>query len=227
MFLHGGFLHIFGNMLFLAVFGPNVEDAMTRPRYLVFYLLGGIVALAAQVAVSPNSTGPTLGASGAIAAVLGGYILLYPRARVITLIFIIFFFTIVELPASSCSGSGSSSSSCSGSPGRRTRWAAKASPTSRTSAASSSAWRRSAPSPDAGPRPAAGPRPGSHDRPAGAGPMRTAVLAIALVFIAGFAFLTVVAATEQGVTVATVLSVFILVLLAVGIVGALRNPPGR
>ena len=58
MFLHGGFLHIFGNMLFLAVFGPNVEDAMTRPRYLAFYLLGGIVALAAQVAVSPNSTGP-------------------------------------------------------------------------------------------------------------------------------------------------------------------------
>jgi len=99
MFLHGGFLHIFGNMLFLAVFGPNVEDAMTRPRYAVFYLLGGIVALGAQVAAGPNSTVPTLGASGAIAAVLGGYILLYPRARVITLIFIIFFFTIVELPA--------------------------------------------------------------------------------------------------------------------------------
>ena len=99
MFLHGGFLHIFGNMVFLAVFGPNVEDAMTRPRYLVFYLLGGVIALAAQVAVSPSSTGPTLGASGAIAAVLGGYILLYPRARVITVIFIIFFFTIVELPA--------------------------------------------------------------------------------------------------------------------------------
>jgi membrane associated rhomboid family serine protease len=99
MFLHGGFLHIFGNMVFLAVFGPNVEDAMTRPRYLVFYLFGGVLALAAQVAVSPSSTGPTLGASGAIAAVLGGYILLYPRARVITVIFIIFFFTIVELPA--------------------------------------------------------------------------------------------------------------------------------
>jgi len=99
MFLHGSFLHIFGNMLFLAVFGPNVEDAMTRPRYVAFYLLGGIVALAAQVASSPDSTGPTLGASGAIAAVLGGYILLYPRARVVTVIFIIFFFTIVELPA--------------------------------------------------------------------------------------------------------------------------------
>jgi membrane associated rhomboid family serine protease len=99
MFLHGGFLHIFGNMLFLAVFGPNVEDAMTRPRYAVFYLLGGVLALAAQVAAGPNSTAPTLGASGAIAAVLGGYILLYPRARVITVIFVIFFFTIVELPA--------------------------------------------------------------------------------------------------------------------------------
>jgi membrane associated rhomboid family serine protease len=99
MFLHGGFLHILGNMIFLAVFGPNVEDAMTRPRYVAFYLLGGVLALAAQVAVSPSSTGPTLGASGAIAAVLGGYIVLYPRARVVTLIFIIFFFTIVELPA--------------------------------------------------------------------------------------------------------------------------------
>ncbi len=99
MFLHGSFLHIFGNMLFLAIFGPNVEDAMSRPRFLLFYLLGGLVALGAQVAVSPSSTAPTLGASGAIAGVLGGYVLLYPRARVITLIFIIFFFTIVELPA--------------------------------------------------------------------------------------------------------------------------------
>jgi len=99
MFLHGSFLHIFGNMLFLAIFGPNVEDAVGRPRFLAFYLLGGVVALAAQVAVGPNTVGPTLGASGAIAAVLGGYILLYPRARVITLIFIVFFFTIVELPA--------------------------------------------------------------------------------------------------------------------------------
>lgn len=99
MFLHGSFLHIFGNMLFLVIFGPNVEDAVGRGRYLAFYLLGGLVALAAQVAVGPDSVGPTLGASGAIAAVLGGYILLYPRARVITLVFIVFFFTIVELPA--------------------------------------------------------------------------------------------------------------------------------
>jgi len=99
MFLHGGILHIAGNMLFLAIFGPNVEEAMGRVRFVVFYLLGGLAALAAQVIVSPNSTAPTLGASGAIAAVLGGYILLYPRARVLTLVFIIFFVTIVELPA--------------------------------------------------------------------------------------------------------------------------------
>jgi membrane associated rhomboid family serine protease len=99
MFLHGGFLHIFGNMLFLAIFGPTVEDSTGRGRFLVFYLLGGVVALGAQVLVSPDSTAPTLGASGAIAAVLGGYVLLYPRARVLTLVFIIFFVTIVEVPA--------------------------------------------------------------------------------------------------------------------------------
>jgi membrane associated rhomboid family serine protease len=99
MFLHASFLHIFGNMVFLAIFGPTVEDAVGRARYIGFYLLGGVVALAAQVATDPGSTGPTLGASGAIAAVLGGYILLYPRARVLTLVFIVFFVTIVELPA--------------------------------------------------------------------------------------------------------------------------------
>jgi membrane associated rhomboid family serine protease len=99
MFLHGGFLHIAGNMLFLAIFGPNVEDAMGYLRYIVFYLIGGLVALAAQVLVDPSSMEPTLGASGAIAAVLGGYIVLYPRARVLTLVFIVFFVTLVELPA--------------------------------------------------------------------------------------------------------------------------------
>jgi membrane associated rhomboid family serine protease len=99
MFMHGSFLHILGNMLFLVIFGPNVEDATGRLRYLAFYLLGGLVALAAQVLVSPDSTAPTLGASGAIAAVLGGYLVLYPRARVLTLVFIVFFATIVEMPA--------------------------------------------------------------------------------------------------------------------------------
>jgi membrane associated rhomboid family serine protease len=99
MFLHGGLLHIAGNMLFLWIFGPNVEEAMGRVRYLAFYLIGGLIALGAQILVDPNSTAPTLGASGAIAAVLGGYIVLYPRARILSLIIIIFFFTIVEVPA--------------------------------------------------------------------------------------------------------------------------------
>jgi membrane associated rhomboid family serine protease len=99
MFLHGGLLHIGGNMLFLAIFGANVEEAVGRLKYLVFYLVGGLVALAAQIAVDPNSVAPTLGASGAIAAVLGGYIVLYPRARILSLIFIIFFVTIIEVPA--------------------------------------------------------------------------------------------------------------------------------
>jgi membrane associated rhomboid family serine protease len=99
MFLHGNILHLAGNMLFLAIFGPNVEEAMGSVRYIVFYLGGGLAALAAQILVGPNSMTPTLGASGAIAAVLGGYILLYPRARILTLVFIIFFVTIVEVPA--------------------------------------------------------------------------------------------------------------------------------
>jgi membrane associated rhomboid family serine protease len=99
MFTHGGLLHLGGNMLFLWIFGNNVEDSMGRVKFIIFYLLGGIAALALQVAIDPNSTAPTLGASGAIAAVLGGYILLYPRARVLTVIFIVFFFTLVEIPA--------------------------------------------------------------------------------------------------------------------------------
>ncbi|MDQ6749800.1 MAG: rhomboid family intramembrane serine protease [Actinomycetota bacterium] len=99
MFMHGGFLHIIGNMLFLWIFGNNVEDAMGRAKFVAFYLLGGLAAVLLQVAVDPSSTAPTIGASGAIAGVLGGYILLYPRARVLTLIFIIFFVTFVELPA--------------------------------------------------------------------------------------------------------------------------------
>jgi membrane associated rhomboid family serine protease len=99
MFMHGGLLHLGGNMLFLWIFGNNVEDAMGPAKFVVFYLLGGIAAVALQVAVSPDSTVPTIGASGAIAAVLGGYLLLYPRARVLTVIFIIFFFTLVEIPA--------------------------------------------------------------------------------------------------------------------------------
>ena len=99
MFMHGGLLHLGGNMLFLWIFGNNVEDAMGPVKFLLFYLLAGVAALALQVVIDPSSTVPTLGASGAIAGVLGGYILLFPRARVVTVIFIVFFFTILELPA--------------------------------------------------------------------------------------------------------------------------------
>jgi rhomboid family protein len=98
MFMHGGWLHIIFNMLFLWIFGNNVEDAMGRVRYIAFYLLGGLAAAGTQVAVSPDSTIPLVGASGAIAAVLGGYALLYPFARVLTLFFAFFIF-ILEIPA--------------------------------------------------------------------------------------------------------------------------------
>jgi len=98
MFLHGGWLHILFNMIFLWIFGNNVEDSMGKGRYIAFYLLGGLVAGLAQVAVSPDSTAPGVGASGAIAGVLGGYALLYPRARVLTLLFVFFIF-LVEIPA--------------------------------------------------------------------------------------------------------------------------------
>jgi len=99
MFMHGSLLHLGGNMLFLWIFGNNVEDSMGHVKFFLFYVLGGLAAIAAQIAIEPNAAIPTIGASGAVAAVLGGYILLYPRARVVTLIFIIFFFTIIELPA--------------------------------------------------------------------------------------------------------------------------------
>ena len=99
MFLHGGILHLLGNMLFLWIFGANVEDSMSRWRYVLFYLLGGLAAIGLQVAIDPGSAVPTIGASGAIAAVLGGYILLYPRARVVTVVFVILLFTLIELPA--------------------------------------------------------------------------------------------------------------------------------
>jgi membrane associated rhomboid family serine protease len=99
MFMHGSILHIAGNMLFLWVFGNNIEDSMGRPRFLVFYLLAGAAAVYAQTLLSPDATVPTIGASGAVAGVLGGYILLHPRARVLTLVFIIFFVTFVEIPA--------------------------------------------------------------------------------------------------------------------------------
>jgi membrane associated rhomboid family serine protease len=99
MFMHGGLLHLGGNMLFLWIFGNNVEDAVGHVKFVLFYLLGGLAALALHVATDFGSTTPTLGASGAIAAVLGGYAVLFPRARVVTVIFIVFFFTLLERPA--------------------------------------------------------------------------------------------------------------------------------
>jgi membrane associated rhomboid family serine protease len=99
MFMHGGWLHIIFNMLFLWIFGNNIEDSMGRLRFAFFYLLGGLAAVGAQIAVNPDSTVPTVGASGAIAAVLGGYMLLYPRARVLTVVFLFIFFTFIEIPA--------------------------------------------------------------------------------------------------------------------------------
>ena len=99
MFLHAGWLHIGGNMLFLYIFGDNVEDRMGHIPYLLFYLFCGVVAGITQVAVDPGSSIPSLGASGAIAGVLAAYLVLFPLARVRTIIFIVFFFTIVTLPA--------------------------------------------------------------------------------------------------------------------------------
>lgn len=86
MFLHGGWMHLIGNMLFLWIFGDNVEDSMGHVRFLIFYLLTGVAASIAQIVADPGSTGPTIGASGAVSGVLGGYIVLHPRAPVWVLV---------------------------------------------------------------------------------------------------------------------------------------------
>jgi membrane associated rhomboid family serine protease len=99
MFLHGGWGHILGNMLFLWIFGDNVEDAMGSLRYVVFYLLCGVIASLAQVAMMPDATVPNLGASGAISGVLGAYILMYPRARVTVVIPLFLLFPFLDVPA--------------------------------------------------------------------------------------------------------------------------------
>lgn len=98
MFLHAGWLHIAGNMLYLWIFGNNIEDRLGIIRFIVFYFLGGIAAAALQIIIDPTSRVPMIGASGAIAGVLGGYIVLYPRAKVQTLIFFIFI-QVINLPA--------------------------------------------------------------------------------------------------------------------------------
>ena len=99
MFMHGSWSHIIGNMIFLWAFAPEIEDAMGRGRYLVFYLVGGMVAMLAQIAADPHSTVPNLGASGAIAAVMGAFIVTYPRDQIRTLLFIFVFARIRFIPA--------------------------------------------------------------------------------------------------------------------------------
>jgi membrane associated rhomboid family serine protease len=98
-FLHGGWLHLLGNLLFLWIFGNNVEDRLGRFRFLLFYLVGGAVAGLTQVAIDPDSTIPTIGASGAIAATLGAYLVLFPRARITSLVFLGFFYQLIDVPA--------------------------------------------------------------------------------------------------------------------------------
>jgi membrane associated rhomboid family serine protease len=99
MFMHGSWSHIIGNMVFLWAFGPEIEDAMNPLRYAAFYLLGGLAATLAQVAASPHSTVPNLGASGAIAAVMGAFLITYPRDRIRTLLFIFIFVRVRFIPA--------------------------------------------------------------------------------------------------------------------------------
>jgi membrane associated rhomboid family serine protease len=99
MFLHGSWMHLLGNMWFLWIFGNNIEDSMGHLRFLFFYVLSGLVAAGAHVVSDPSSAVPTVGASGAISAIMGAYFLLYPRARVMTLVPIVIFIRIIPLPA--------------------------------------------------------------------------------------------------------------------------------
>jgi len=99
MFLHGSWMHVIGNMWYLWIFGDNVEDRLGHGRFIVFYLLCGIVAAFGQILIDPTSTLPTIGASGAIAGVMGAYFVLYPQSRVLTLIPLIIFWEVIELPA--------------------------------------------------------------------------------------------------------------------------------
>jgi membrane associated rhomboid family serine protease len=99
MFMHAGFFHIIGNMLYLWIFGDNVEDAFGRWRYLLVYLFTGIAGSLLQIVISPHSSIPTIGASGAISGIMGAYFVLFPRARVLTVIPIFFFIRLIYLPA--------------------------------------------------------------------------------------------------------------------------------
>jgi len=99
MFMHGSWSHIIGNMIFLWAFGPEIEDAMNPLRYAVFYIAGGVAAMLAQIAISPSSTVPNLGASGAIAAVMGAFLVTYPRDQIKSLLIIFIFVRVTMIPA--------------------------------------------------------------------------------------------------------------------------------
>ena len=99
MFMHASWSHIIGNMVFLWAFGPEIEDAMGRGRYIIFYLVGGLVAMLAQISASPHSTVPNLGASGAIAAVMGAFLITYPRDRIRSILLIFIFIHVTFIPA--------------------------------------------------------------------------------------------------------------------------------
>ena len=99
MFLHGGIMHLVGNMLYLWIFGNNIEDVMGHARFLLFYFLCGLAGALTQIAASPASRIPMIGASGAIAGVLGAYLVMFPAARVLTLVFLFFFVRVVPIPA--------------------------------------------------------------------------------------------------------------------------------
>ncbi len=99
MFMHGGFFHLFGNMLYLWIFGDNVEDRLGHVKFLLFYIMSGLMAGFSYIMTAPNSTVPMVGASGAISGVLGAYLLMFPRARISTLIFFGFFIRMVKIPA--------------------------------------------------------------------------------------------------------------------------------
>ena len=99
MFLHAGWLHLLGNLLYLWIFGNNVEDRLGRPLFVAFYLVGGLAAALAQTYIDPASTAPMIGASGAIAATLGAYLVLFPRARIQSLVFLGFFYQLIAVPA--------------------------------------------------------------------------------------------------------------------------------
>jgi membrane associated rhomboid family serine protease len=99
LFLHAGWLHLLGNMLYLWIFGNNIEDRLGRPAFLAFYLAGGLAAVGAQVLIDPASEIPMIGASGAIAATLGAYLVLFPRSRILSLVFLGFFYQLIEIRA--------------------------------------------------------------------------------------------------------------------------------